>query len=165
MSSVSLSPPSSGRLAGQNMTVMGFEPTPLKNENGARLKRPSAETVDTNAIGLPASFRFDLQDFEGFHVWRGFAPNPEEMLVVQEISKEDAHLGVDEDSLYFLDNPNYDVHGRKYYEWVDRGVFVGFTYYYAVTSYDRGYFFGFFEHNKLDNYICFIAAAYLQSMY
>ena len=49
--SVSFSPPSSGRLAGQNRIVMGLEPAPLKNEKGARFRAPPGEIVDTNATG------------------------------------------------------------------------------------------------------------------
>src|SRR5690606_16374661 len=42
----------SGLFAGQNMSVIGFEPTAVKNENGARfVVAPSGEIVETNAIG------------------------------------------------------------------------------------------------------------------
>jgi hypothetical protein len=61
---------------------------------------------------------------------------------------------VDFDSTYYAEWPKYDDQGRKYYEFEDENVFVGFTYYYVVTTYDRGYFFGRFQHNKWDNYIC-----------
>src|SRR5262245_20904226 len=50
--SVSFAEPSA-LFAGQNRSVIGLEPTPLKNENGARLNDvPFGETVETNAIGL-----------------------------------------------------------------------------------------------------------------
>jgi hypothetical protein len=49
---VSFSAPSQPRLAGQNTIVGDFEHTPLKYENGAKLKLLSLEIVETNAIGL-----------------------------------------------------------------------------------------------------------------
>lgn len=115
--------------------------------------------------------RIDLQDFEGFHVWRGLSPNPSEMQAICEISKEDYfRVGmIDEYEdvpetwkwlwLYFRGGgeegwPRYDSAGRKYYEWIDSNVYSGFSYYYVVTCFDRGYFNGFFEHNKEDNFVC-----------
>ena len=47
---MSFSAPSQPRLAGQNTIVGGFEHTPLKYENGAKLKLLSLEIVETNAI-------------------------------------------------------------------------------------------------------------------
>jgi hypothetical protein len=47
-----------------------------------------------------------------------------------------------------------DDEGRLYFEWADDNVFVGFTYYLHVTSYDRGYFKRQYLYNKLDNFIC-----------
>lgn len=48
--SVSLSDPS-GLFAGQKSSIIGSEPTPLKKEKGATFGRPSADTVETTAIG------------------------------------------------------------------------------------------------------------------
>lgn len=110
--------------------------------------------VDTAFSGMPAYFNIDLQDFEGFHVWKGLSPYPSDMQIIAEISKEDAYKGFKEDSLYFIDWPKYDESGRKFYEYRDTDVFAGFTYYYIVTTYDRGYFKGHAEHNKQDSYIC-----------
>ena len=39
------------RFAGQNMIVGGLAPTPLKKLKGARFATPSADKVDTQAIG------------------------------------------------------------------------------------------------------------------
>jgi hypothetical protein len=110
--------------------------------------------VDTSLIGGLAFFQVDLQDFEGFHIRRGISPFPSDMEVVAELSKEDGYLGVAEDSIYYSQWPKHDDRGRQYYEWTDNNVFVGFTYYYIVSTYDRGYFKGFFQHNKWDSYIC-----------
>lgn len=111
-------------------------------------------TVDTSLLGGPAYFEVDLQTFEGFHVWRDLAPYPSEMMIIEDLSREDAFRGLDADSLYFEEWPKLDGQGRPYYEWVDENVFVGFTYYYHVTTYDRGYFKGQFLYNKIDNFIC-----------
>jgi hypothetical protein len=131
----------------------------------------SAGTIDTSYTGAPASFILDLQSFEGFHVWRGITPYPSEMQAIVEISKEDyfrvSNITAVEDVPvkwvwlweYFNDTgepawPRRDALGRKYYEWVDENAFVGFTYYYVVTTYDRGYYKGFDLYNKLDNFVC-----------
>ncbi|MBN1164560.1 MAG: hypothetical protein JXB45_08275 [Candidatus Krumholzibacteriota bacterium] len=126
---------------------------------------------DLGGGGL-ANARIDFQDFEGFHVFRGISPYPSEMQAIKEIDKEDyfrvGYIKQLEDVPYkwkwlweyFRDEgtepawPRYDNQGRKYYEWRDNNVFAGFTYYYIVTCYDRGYFNGFFQHNKEDSYIC-----------
>lgn len=110
--------------------------------------------VDTSLIGGPAYFEVDLQAFEGFHVWRGLSPYPSEMTIVEDLSREDAFRGLDADSIYFDEWPQLDGQGRTYYEWTDDNVFVGFTYYYHVTLFDRGYFKGQFLYNKIDNFIC-----------
>lgn len=127
--------------------------------------------VDTSYTGSPASITLDLQTYEGFHVWRGLSPYPSEMQAIMEISKEDYHrvsnLEAFEDVPvkwrwlweYFRDEgepawPRRDGRGRPYYEWVDENVYVGFTYYYVVTTFDRGYFKGFDLYNKIDNFVC-----------
>jgi hypothetical protein len=110
--------------------------------------------IDTNLEGGPAYFEVDLQTYEGFHIWRGLSPYPSEMTVLEDLSREDAFRGVDYDSVYFDEWPRIDDEGRPYYEWVDNNIFVGFTYYYHVSSYDRGYFKGQFLYNKIDNFIC-----------
>lgn len=128
--------------------------------------------IDTSRLGAGARIEIDLQDFEGFHIMRGLSPNPSEMQQIIEISKEDYFKISDIENSgevpakwlwlweYFRDDgddpawPRYDAQGREYFEWVDDNVFAGFTYYYHVTCYDRGYFKGFFQHNKEDNYIC-----------
>lgn len=67
----------------------------------------SAGLIDTSQYGPAASFAFDIQDFEGFHIWRGWGEEvyelgdslnnkvvdiskyPSEQEVIVEISKED----------------------------------------------------------------------------
>ena len=111
--------------------------------------------VDTAFMKQPAFFELDLQTYEGFHVWRGLSPYPSHMGIITELSRENAYnLGTEEDSLYFAEWPKKDSRGRPYYEFTDTNVFVGFTYYYVVTCFDKGYFKGKFEYNKKDNFIC-----------
>lgn len=131
----------------------------------------SAGLIDTSQYGGAAQFLLDVQDFEGFHVWRGLSPYPSDMQAIAEISKEDyfkiSTIGAIEDVPvkwrwlweYFNDNiepawPRQDDQARWYYEWVDKNAYAGFTYYYNVTTFDRGYFRGFNTHNKMDNFIC-----------
>jgi hypothetical protein len=113
----------------------------------------SAGIIDSTILGGPASFEVDLQTLEGFHIWRGLSPIPTNMSVISEFSLEDAYIGVFKD-----DVRNYsirvDAYGRPYWEYVDMNAFAGFTYYYIVTSFDRGYFKGMTQFNKKDNFIC-----------
>lgn len=113
-----------------------------------------AGIIDTTFDGSPASFELDLQTNEGFHVWRGLSPLPTDMSIITELSRDAAFLGVEYDSLYFSEWPKIDALGRPYYEFVDENAFAGFTYYYVVTCFDRGYFRGQTQFNKTDNFIC-----------
>jgi len=114
----------------------------------------SALIVDSTFTGGPASFEVDLQTNEGFHIWRGLSSMPTHMSVISELSRDDAYIGVRYDSLYFREWPRMDAQGRPYYEFVDENAFPGFTYYYIVTCFDRGYFRGMTQFNKRDNFIC-----------
>ncbi|MBU8922694.1 MAG: hypothetical protein KOO63_12820 [Bacteroidales bacterium] len=132
----------------------------------------TAGIIDSSLVGGGALIEMDLQDFEGFHVWRGLSPYPSEALSIVEISKEDyfkiSNIDVSSEIPvkwlwlweYFRGTtveeswPRIDDEGREYYEWVDENVYPGFDYYYHVTCYDRGFFKNFFQHNKEDNYIC-----------
>lgn len=113
-----------------------------------------AGLIDTTASGGPAFFEIDLQTYEGFHIWRGLSPLPSHMIVIEELSRLDAYTGIVDDSLYFSQWPKKDAGGKPYYEFIDNNAYVGFTYYYFVTCFDRGYFKGKNEHNKQDNFIC-----------
>jgi hypothetical protein len=113
-----------------------------------------AGVIDSTSLGNPPYFEIDLQTFEGFHVWRGLSPLPSHMIVVSDLSRDDAFVGVEQDSLYFLQWPKKDGQGRSYFEYVDTDVYVGFTYYYLVTCFDKGYFKGRSQHNKTDNFVC-----------
>ncbi|HSG28884.1 MAG TPA: hypothetical protein VLA34_10420, partial [Candidatus Krumholzibacterium sp.] len=132
----------------------------------------STGIVDTSLSGAGALIDLDVQDFEGFHVWRGLTPYPSDMQTIVEISKEDYFKVSDIDVSvevpvkwlwlweYFRDTnsgdawPRFDDQGREYYEWVDQNAFAGFTYFYQVTTFDRGFFKNAFQHNKEDSWVC-----------
>jgi hypothetical protein len=108
-----------------------------------------------------ATFKIGFEDFEGYHMFRGTRSDGTDLINIGEISKEDAFVGEDLDSLYFaaiipsLRSTGYysgfgltidirEVHpqgklGENELLWIDSNAFNGFTYYYLVTSYDRGY--------------------------
>ncbi|UCG52270.1 MAG: hypothetical protein JSW58_01565 [Candidatus Latescibacterota bacterium] len=118
--------------------------------------------VDSNGV-----FIVGLEDFEGYHVWRGIEKDGRDFTNVGEMSKEEAALGEVIDSLYFfemvpalrargwydlpepmvgvgrrIDIRNVHPDGRLGDDemfWLDRNAFNGFTYRYAVTTFDRGY--------------------------
>jgi hypothetical protein len=115
------------------------------------------------------AFVVGLQDFEGFHIWRGVRRDGADMQVIGEVSKQEAFKGRSTggslaDSVYFYDVvptlrkhqpwispfgpiPNGDCLGTRIdldldpdqFFWFDCNGTNGFTYYYAVTTFDRGY--------------------------
>jgi hypothetical protein len=108
--------------------------------------------VDTAFGKEPAYFKIDLQGYDGFHVWRGVKRGPI-------LNPSDLEIIAEMDFAWF--NPSYgefqirsDDSGRLVISFIDANVFVGFTYYYAVTCFDKGYFNGNFQFNKKDNFIC-----------
>jgi hypothetical protein len=122
----------------------------------------SAGRID--ALG---SFLVGLEDFEGFHIWRGVRRDGTDLQVIGELSKEEAFKGRKTggslpDSLYFYDvvptlrtsaawfappDVSLDCLGTRVdldldpdqFFWFDCNGTNGFTYYYAVTTFDRGY--------------------------
>ncbi len=153
----------------------------------------SSGTVD---FGLEISFssgivdRFStffvgLQDFEGFHVWRGAQSDGSDLTVIAELSKQEAFLGGQQpggallDSVYFYDVLPTLRQGRPWLSpigaidcvgtrfdlpldpdqlfWYDCNAANGFTYYYAVTTFDRGYTSSSGQQGliKVDN--CFVS--------
>ena len=108
-----------------------------------------------------------LEDFEGFHVWRAIQFDGSDMVVVGEMSKQEAFAGEPIDALYYdeiipalrstgiyvfpfpieglgnvLDITDIHPNGRlgpNEFAWFDFNAFNGFTYYYAVTTFDRGF--------------------------
>ena len=112
--------------------------------------------IDSNGV-----FTVGVEDFEGFHMWRGVNADGSDLTVLGELSKEEAFRGSPLDQLYFGEiidslrssgrydrygiqidingiHPN-NVLGPDEFVWVDDNAFNGFTYQYAVTTFDRGY--------------------------
>jgi hypothetical protein len=112
-----------------------------------------------------AEFIIGMEDYEGFHVWRGIESDGSDLTVIGEISKEEAARagspgGNFVDSLYlYVIIPSMrslgvyhspftieclgfeireDLEDNEFW-WFDCNAINGFTYYYLVTNYDRGY--------------------------
>jgi hypothetical protein len=112
------------------------------------------------------TFIVGLEDFEGFHIWRGIERDGSDLQVIGEVSKEEAFKGFATggslvDSLYFYDivptlrttspwiSPFGEIEclGTRIdidldpdgFFWFDCNGSNGFIYYYAVTTFDRGY--------------------------
>lgn len=129
------------------------------------------------------TFSVGLQDFEGFHIWRGILADGSDLVVIGELSKQEAFLGTQTggsiaDSVYFYDviptlrqdppwispfgsveclGTSIDVplESDEFF-WFDCNAANGFTYYYAVTTFDRGYVSSSSQQGlvKIDN--CFV---------
>jgi hypothetical protein len=112
------------------------------------------------------TFSVGMQDFEGFHIWRGTESDGSDLVVIGELSKQEAYLGGQTggnlaDSVYFYDviptlrqdlpwispfgsidclgvSIDVPLESNEFF-WYDCNAANGFTYYYAVTTYDRGY--------------------------
>jgi len=139
----------------------------------------SAGRIDQFSI-----FSVGMQDFEGFHVWRGVKPDGSDLAVIGELSKEEAFIGDGPggallDSIYYYDVVPTLRQGRPWlspfgaidcvgtrfnlplasnqFFWYDCNASNGFTYYYAVTTYDRGYISSSSQQGliKVDN--CFVS--------
>ncbi|MCK5407790.1 MAG: hypothetical protein KAJ37_10055, partial [Candidatus Krumholzibacteria bacterium] len=112
--------------------------------------------IDSNGV-----LTLGVEDFEGFHMWRGINEDGSNLTVLGELSKEEAFRGGPLDQLYFgaiIDSlrssgyynqfgveidityihPN-GVLGPNEFVWVDDNAFNGFTYQYLVTTFDRDY--------------------------
>ena len=122
----------------------------------------STGVVDSNGV-----FTVCIEDFEGFHIWRGIEPDGSDLTVLGELSKEEENMGSLIDSIYFnamlpalrtdgfyelpadvpgMPNPVdiREIHpngrlGPEEHMWFDYNAFNGFTYYYTVTTFDRTY--------------------------
>jgi hypothetical protein len=117
-------------------------------------------------IDQQGGFVVGLEDYEGFHIWRGIEPDGSDLEVIGEVSKEEAFIGGRtggslQDSVYLYmvlpdlrDNGVWfspfgavDCLGTKIdfplrdneAFWFDCNAFNGFTYYYAITTFDRDY--------------------------
>ncbi len=125
--------------------------------------------MSAGRINRQGGFLVAMEDFEGYHIWRGTRPDGSDLEVIGEVSKEEAFIGgrpggSRNDSLYFESvlpalrdslpwfAPGPPLEGLECLGtridlplrdnqlfWADCNAFNGFTYYYAVTTFDRGY--------------------------
>ncbi len=131
-----------------------------------------------------STFNVGMQDFEGFHIWRGIKPDGSDLTVIGELSKQEAFIGDApggslQDSVYFYDviptlrqdRPWISPFGAieclgtridvplapDQFFWYDCNANNGFTYYYVVTTFDRGYTSSSSQQGliKVDN--CFVS--------
>jgi hypothetical protein len=121
----------------------------------------SAGRIDSNGI-----FKVGVEDYEGFHIWRGVNVDGSDLVAIGELSKQEAFLGSPIDSFYYniiiptlrdtsvyvfpfptqfgtrIDIENVVPGGKlgpKQHLWLDMNAFNGFTYYYTVTTFDRDF--------------------------
>ncbi len=142
---------------------VGFRDVDLNKsiDFGLQMRFPTGKNVDK--LG---SFSVGLVDFEGYHIWRGIQPDGSDLTVIGELSKEEAFKGNATggsfaDSVYFYDvvptlripMPWFSPYGAidclgtridftlgsDQLFWYDCNATNGFKYYYAVTTFDRGY--------------------------
>ncbi len=122
--------------------------------------------MTSGIVDQQGGFNIALEDFEGYHIWRGLSPDGSDFEVIGEISKEEAFFGSSTggsliDSVYLNDviptlrdsttwfstQGAIDCLGSRIdlpladnqLFWFDCNAFNGFTYFYAVTTFDRGY--------------------------
>jgi len=116
-------------------------------------------------VGAGGQFLLGMEDFEGFHLWRGINPDGSDLEIIGELSKEEANIGrvtggnitdsvyfhvaipeLRQNGIFFSGDPidcignqiNVQLANNEYL-WFDCNAFNGFTYYYGVTTFDRGY--------------------------
>ena len=150
---------------GRGYTPGTFIPIVFRNPVGETLDLGIELSFTPGIIDAQGQFILGLEDFEGYHIWRGIEPDGSDFEIIGEVSKEEASKGSNPggslvDSLYFYDIIP-DLRATGVYNspfsidcigftlsaeldndeliWFDCNAFNGFTYYYLVTSYDRGY--------------------------
>ncbi len=113
-------------------------------------------------VDSTAQMRLGLEDFEGYHMFRGTTEDGSDLVNIGEVSKEEAFLAIPIDSIYFNElipalrasgvytipgGGTIDIRsvhpqgklGANELMWLDSNAFPGFNYRYLVTTYDRGY--------------------------
>ena len=137
----------------------------FRNRRGETLDLGLQLSFSAGKVDPQGQFVVGMEDFEGFHLWRGVNPDGSDLEVIGELSKEEAFLGDAPggslvDSIYFYavipdlrttgvyrSPESIDCIGFTINQplqdnellWFDCNAFNGFTYYYMVTTYDRGY--------------------------
>jgi hypothetical protein len=138
---------------------------PFRNAQRQTLDLGLQISFTAGVVDAQGQFVVGLEDFEGFHLWRGIERDGSDLEVIGELSKEEAFFGgrpggSEVDSIYFYEvipalrtagvyrSPeSIDCIGFTINQpledneliWFDCNAFNGFTYYYMVTTFDRGY--------------------------
>ncbi len=101
------------------------------------------------AFEFEETFKLVLQDFQGYAVWRGPIDDPDDMQLIGVYDKSNPEFCIDGycgDESYnvlpdcFADKRAacFDFTSPDYVEFFDEDVYEGFTYYYAVSTFDYG---------------------------
>jgi len=156
-----------GRITLQPSYVPGtWLPVIFRTDQGGVIDYGLQVRFSAGWIEIGGVVQVAMEDFEGFHVWRGIERDGSDLTIVAELSKQEAFLGDAPggallDSVYYYDViPTLRQHrdwlspfgaidcvGTRFtldlepdqYFWYDCNASNGFTYYYAVTTFDRGY--------------------------
>jgi hypothetical protein len=141
-------------------------PIVFKNLSGDRLDLGVELKFTPGIVDTAGTFVVGLEDFEGYHIWRGVEPDGRDLEIIGELSKEEAFAGGHPggsliDSTYWygvipaLRSPAGVYRSPVSIEclgftievplesnqllWYDCNAYNGFTYQYLVTPFDRGY--------------------------
>jgi hypothetical protein len=163
---------------------------PFRNRNNGQTVDLGLEvSFGPGVVDAQAGFALGVEDFEGFHIWRGIEPDGRDLTVIGELSKEEAFKGNNPggsvvDSVYFYgiipdlrqSLPWFSPFGAvdclgtridlplesDELFWFDCNAVNGFTYYYAVTTFDRDYNVGSSSQGlvKFDHCTVSVGAAY-----
>jgi hypothetical protein len=140
---------------------------PFRDQRTGQVRDFGIELAFSSGVtDLQGGFALGVEDFEGFHIWRGIERDGSDLEIIGELSKEEAFKGQAtggslQDSVYFYSviptlrqrmpwfSPygSVDCLGTRIDQdldpdqlfWFDCNAVNGFTYYYAVTTFDRGY--------------------------
>jgi hypothetical protein len=150
---------------GTGYTPGSWVPVRFRNQQRETLDLGLQLSFSPGKVDPQGQFKVGLEDFEGFHIWRGIATDGSDLEVIGELSKEEAFRGGGPggsvtDSLYWYgvvpglrETGIYRLPAATqclgfYIEqqlednellWFDCNAFNGFTYQYMVTTFDRGY--------------------------
>lgn len=106
--------------------------------------RATAFRLGSLGQGIPGTAFFDVEDFEGFHVWRwradpvtpSFEAMGEYSKEVDDFERSRGNLGAGAVPRAAWRDPKP---WARRFTFLDRNVFDGFVYHYAVTSFDQGF--------------------------
>ena len=106
-------------------------------------------SFEAGVFDVGASFRLILQDFQGYAVWRSSVAAPDDMMLIGLYDKSNPETCIEGycgDESYNTESDCYadkraacfDFSSSDYVEFFDGDIYEGFTYYYAVGTFDYG---------------------------